>query len=89
MQAVRTIVSLAAVGVLCWVPLVRAEERCYSGGKVDARYNTNDNKRGTACYRQVAKVRKLEFDPRFDCSKAIREAWQREFDIAAKMGCIL
>lgn len=69
--------------------LAHAEERCYTGGKVDASYNTNDNKRGTACYRQVAKVRKLEFDPRFDCTKSIRQAWQREFDIASKMGCIL
>ncbi|WP_147411230.1 hypothetical protein [Pseudomonas cavernicola] len=67
-----------------------AEEdgKCYPS-QIDQAWNTNDNKPGTACYEQVKKVRKLEFDPRFDCAKEIRQSWQREFDIADKMGCKL
>lgn len=62
--------------------------KCYPS-QVDQRWNTNDNKPGTACYEQVKKVRKLEFDPRFDCSMEIRRRWQLEFDIADKMNCKL
>lgn len=63
-------------------------EKCYSS-VIDQNWNTNDNKYGTDCYKQVQKVRKLEFDLRFDCSKEIRLRWQREFDIADKMKCKL
>jgi len=66
----------------------KEKEKCYPS-QVDQSWNVNDNKRGTACYKQVQKVRALEFDPRFDCSKEIRQRWQREFDIADKMKCKL
>lgn len=62
-------------------------EKCYA--PVDPKLNTNNNKPGTACYRQMVKVRKLEFDPRFDCTKSIRLAWVREMEIADRMGCKL
>lgn len=79
--------------IFCIVPLmflisVRAEERCYPS-KVDPSWNRNDNKVGTACYKQVQNVRKLEFDPRFDCSKEIRQRWQREMEVAKRMNCKL
>ncbi|MNQ64492.1 hypothetical protein D3C85_789170 [compost metagenome] len=66
----------------------KEKEKCYPS-QVDQSWNVNDNKRGTACYKQVQKVRALEFDPRFDCSTEIRQRWQREFDIADKMKCKL
>jgi hypothetical protein len=66
----------------------KEKEKCYPS-QIDQSWNVNDNKRGTACYKQVQKVRKLEFDPRFDCSTEIRQRWQREFDIADKMKCKL
>ena len=66
----------------------KEKEECYSP-QIDQSWNVNDNKPGTACYIQVQKVRKLEFDPRFDCSIEIRQRWQREFDIADKMKCKL
>jgi hypothetical protein len=65
-----------------------AKEECHAA-PIDPSWNRNDNKRGTACYRQMQEVRKLEFDPRFDCSKEIRQRWQREMNIAIKMRCKL
>lgn len=78
---VATIVAvLAAHGV--------AGAEC-KGEKLDPSWNRNDNKPGTACHRQVAKVRKLEFHPNFECDKNIRQQWEREFKVAEKMGCTL
>ena len=59
------------------------------GEKIDPRWNTNDNKPGTACHRQVAKVRKLEFHPNFECDKSLRQQWEREYKLAERMGCTL
>ncbi|MBT9455070.1 MAG: hypothetical protein IV097_00470 [Burkholderiaceae bacterium] len=84
-------VPLAVVVVATFVALsahATDNEKCYPT-KMDPGANRNDNKPGTACHKQVAKVRKLEFDPRFDCTKSIRQQWQRESDIADKMGCNL
>jgi len=53
------------------------KEKCYPS-QVDPSWNRNDNKPGTACHRQMTKVRKLEFDPKFDCSSEIREKWEQE-----------
>ena len=39
----------------------KEKEKCYSS-QIDQSWNVNDNKRGTACYKQVQKVRKREFD---------------------------
>ena len=58
-------------------------------GEVDSSWNTNNNKPGTPCFKQMAKVRKLEFDPRFETTKAIRVEWSREMDVARRMGCEL
>lgn len=60
-----------------------------TGEKIDPRWNVNENKPGSACHRQVEKVRKLEFDPRFECDKSIRQQWQREYQVAERMGCKL
>lgn len=65
-----------------------AKEKCYPQ-TIDPSWNRNDNKPGTACHKQMQKVRKLEFDPNFDCSKEIRQQWQLELDIAEKMKCNL
>lgn len=65
----------------------REAEKCYNGGKVDPSQRYNKNKVGTACHRQVEKVLNLEFDPRFDCTKAIREAWLKEYEVAKNMKC--
>lgn len=59
------------------------------GEKIDSSWNTNHNKPGSACHKQVAKVRKLEFDPNFECDKQLRQRWQREYSIAEQMGCKL
>lgn len=56
---------------------------------VDPSWNTNNNKPGTPCHKQMSKVRKLEFDPRFDSTKAIREEWAREMAVARQMNCQL
>jgi hypothetical protein len=66
----------------------RSSEKCYPT-KIDPSWNRNDNKPGSACYKQMAKVRKLEFDPMFDCSSEIRKSWQRELEIAERMECKL
>lgn len=63
----------------------KAPLKCPSS--IDPSWNVNNNKAGSACYRQVQKVRKLEFDPLFECSKEIRQRWQLEMDIAVKMNC--
>lgn len=67
-------------------PSEKKIEECHSS-VIDQSWNANDNKYGADGYNQVQKVRKLEFDPRFDCSKEIRLRWQREIDIADKMKC--
>ena len=59
------------------------------GEKIDSSWNTNDNKPGSACHKQVAVVRKLEFDPKFECDKQLRLKWQREYKVAEQMGCKL
>lgn len=61
-------------------------EKCYE--PLDPKTKPyNGNRVGTACHRQVAKVRKLEFDPRFDCTRAVRLEWVREVETARRMGC--
>lgn len=60
-------------------------QKCQS--TVDPSWNTNPNKKGTACHAQVAKVRQLEFHPNFECDKSIRERWEREMAVAMKMKC--
>lgn len=83
-SVMRQIIYLA---VLTSSPtFARDAEKCYPSN-VDPSLNRNNNKPGTACHAQVRKVRKLEFDPQFDCSKAIRQQWEQEIAIAEKMKC--
>ncbi len=63
-------------------------KKCYRDD-IDPKWNRNDNKPGTECYKQMQKVRKLEFSPEFNCSKAIRLRWEREIKIAEMMKCNL
>ena len=86
--AFLSVVAAAAVFIAAVVsPAEVHAEKCYA--PVDPKLNINNNKPGTACYRQMVKVRKLEFDPRFDCTKSIRLEWVREMEIADRMGCKL
>jgi hypothetical protein len=48
----------------------------------------NDNKDPT-CRRAVAKVRKLENDPRFENDRSVRLQWQDAFEATSAMGCRL
>lgn len=88
MKKVRThlLFALALVVLLLGQGVAQAECK---GEKIDPSWNRNDNKPGTACHRQVAKVRKLEFHPDFECNKSLRQEWARELKIAEQMGCVL
>jgi hypothetical protein len=84
----RTAVFCVLASAVCISAIAKGQEKCYPQ-KVDPSWNRNDNKPGTACHKQVQKVRKLEFHPNFDCSKEIRQQWEREYDIAKRMKCTL
>lgn len=86
-----TITSLLKALARCCLllpALAVGADKCYPT-KLDPSWNQNHNSKGSACHKQVTKVRKLEFDPRFDCSEMIRKKWQAEYDIAMKMKCNL
>jgi hypothetical protein len=88
-----SIMKLTSAKTLCIAAITLASAtgafgEC-KGEKIDPSWNRNDNKPGSACHKQVAVVRKLEFDPKFECDKQIRLKWQREFKIAEQMGCKL
>jgi hypothetical protein len=86
MQIASTKSFLVAAVMLATVTAAFAECK---GEKIDPSWNTNDNKPGSACHKQVATVRKLEFDPNFECDKQLRLKWQREYKVAEQMGCKL
>ena len=50
---------------------------------------SNDNPPGTACYRAVQDVRKLDNNPDFDCDASIRQRWSQAVEYARRLGCTL
>jgi hypothetical protein len=80
------LVSAAAVALVLAGAAHAADGKLGSSGK--ERYDPGPPiQNSTACKKQVAKIRKLENDTRFDNDRSIRRAWQLEVDVGMRMGC--
>lgn len=74
-----TLMLLAGVGALLPFAARAAEDP----------FDANNNPPGSACFKKVAEIRKLEKDPKFDSNKPMRQRWQRLVDEADRMKCKL